>query len=317
MCGFFQKIRGGKNMGENVFRRAKTVADQVADQVESALQEANRLGEPDRVAVRQLNEEGIHLGVQQGRFEEALASFLEGLRKRGHDLQLRADSLMNMGDMLRRGPGDLDLARKLFVMAELMPLSFTRRSRLRTMEAMLYIHATEQGKNDPWGIAKNLALLEEAIVLADAATQENPEESWAAKLFAAHRYLGTICVFGNPDQKAKGLRLIHQLLHLLDPNSPSAARFKYSQSLIVRSEYPQESVMLLMQSAERMKEEFPLDAGAYLALAGLICIEDLKDTEQAEEYWKQAEEFRERIAKFSNSGYVIVTLDKLKQALEK
>lgn len=265
---------------------------------------------PDRNRVQELNDIGIN-EMMRGNTAKAIEFFFEALEKAKPDTDLTAQSLINIGDWLRRIAGDLKTALDLFDMAEKLSINKTTLSRLYAMRAMVHSFYAEQGKDDPEGVQTNVTLLRQAISLAREAP--GSEESLNAESLATHRLLGTICNFGTSEQKSEGLKIVEEFLpRVKDPGE--RARLNYSKACIIADDQPREAAELLQQSAEVLRQNSPLDTCAYYIRACQLFF-DIGEIAKAQYCLLQAEGLSEKLLTHANSERALKDIAKLRSLL--
>jgi len=284
------------------------------ERVEGVLKKVEYIPTSNPAEVESLNTQAVE-EMMLGNTEQSLALFFEALEKSGSNLELRARSLINIGDWVRRIEGSPSQAQAIFALAEMLPMSVLTQSRLKSMQAMAYIYRTELGKNDPDGIEENIRLLREAIDLAQAGYEEDSKSALHTESFAAHRLVGTVSIWGTPQQKQDALVIIDEFLPKLNQDSTEAARFNCCKARIIADERPIDAASLLVQSAERMDQESPLDAGDCWARAGVLYALN-KDWTQAGKCWLRAEEFREALSTHKNSARILADMGRLKTLID-
>lgn len=249
-------------------------------------------------SVKAINQAAITT-MMSGDAESALTLFLQALRLSGSNPELQAQCLINIGDWVRRLPGELALVQEIFEKAATLPTGPITKSRLRSMQAMIY--------NNREGIDENVRILTEAIVLARNAAAAQPKEALMAEKFAIHRMAGTVCQWGSAEQKAMILAEIDELLPKLDPHSSEVPRLNYPKARMIAETAPEEAVSLLDAGAKRLWSESPSDAGVYLVHAAEIALRYLNDKARAREYLSQAEECLPVIEKFAFGRDVVMS----------
>ncbi len=287
----------------------------ILERIKTALQKAESISNVNASEIDKDNQQAISL-MMQGKTKKALELSLETLEKSGRNLELRAQCLINIGDWLRRIIGALDSALAIFAQAEKLPISTLTRSRLKAMEAMVYIFPTESGQDDPEGVQKNIAVLKEAVKIARQGHKENPEKAIMTESFALHRLSGTVGYYGTSEQKVSLIEDIKKFLPRLHPDSAEVARFNYTMALIITEQDLEQSARMLLESAFHMlcDNESPLDACGYFCLAAERYLK-LGKKMIAKTCLEQAEILAPKLTTHANSEHAIRLLNELKVKL--
>ena len=252
----------------NAEEKEKMVA-RILAKLTKALRSARSFSWINPQRIEELNSQAID-SMMKGNTADALEFFLLGLELSSNDPELQASCLINIGDYVRRIVGSAKLALEIFDQVADMPVGLLTDSRLQSMRAMVYMLPTETGQIDPEGVKENIRLLNRATKLARLAQENDPKKGLEAESFALHRLAGTVCNYGSPQEQADLLPLIDAFIPRLPPGSQEVARLNYSKAVIIAAEQPKKAIALLVESAERMHQDSPLDACSYWVRAGLI-----------------------------------------------
>lgn len=245
----------------------------LVNRIDNALELSKQTTSPART-VAALNAAGID-NLMRGKTDEALDCFVQALERSGTN-DLRAQSLANIGDYVRRIVGDKLFACQIFERAEeLDEITLVTQSRIRSMYAMAYMLETEQGSIPKSGdIDQAISLLEDAVGLAQLAQMQKQEEGLKAESFATHRLAGIICQYGSMRAKNElAFRTIPDFTVRLDAEKDytEIARLNYSKALCM-ADIDQASraraTEIMLTSARAIESSSPIDACYYFAKAG-------------------------------------------------
>ncbi|PIR13665.1 hypothetical protein COV49_01320 [Candidatus Falkowbacteria bacterium CG11_big_fil_rev_8_21_14_0_20_39_10] len=266
--------------------------------------------------VEDLNKEGITSLMAGGEGnKEALKFFLQALEKSGGNRELRAQCFVNLGDFLRRVVGAPKEALHMFCQAEDLTRSLATKARIKAMEAMVYMLKTHLGQNDLEGVQKNIAALKEAIKLARLARQEDLEKAKKTEGLAFHRLIGTVCHWGNDEQKVRAVFEIDRFLTRLDPDSPEIPQMKYSRAMILMAKEPEVSGPIFLENALYWEKE-PTNACGQFVLAA-DCYVRLSRKTLAKTCLAKAEEIMSAGFSHTNVGFEVKIYERVKAALGK
>ncbi|TSC68965.1 MAG: hypothetical protein G01um101466_247 [Parcubacteria group bacterium Gr01-1014_66] len=291
-------------------QNAVTVAQLQDIIIENADHEANER------EVDQFNDEGVAL-LMKTQTEESLRSFLRALYSCGNDAELQAKTLINIGDFQRRVPGHGARAMEIFALAETKSMSAITRSRLLSMKAMVFMLPTELGQPDSQGITNGITALDQAMRIADQASDTHPMDALKAKLFAAHRLTGAASAYGTQEQKRFALDIIHHLYPLIDGNAElkyEAARLRYAEAVITADENPLLAAAKLVVSALQISDSSPLDRCGYLCLAAEFFYRG-GELDLARAVYFDAATHEADLSKHANTAHTAGRLQKMRQLL--
>jgi len=280
--------------------------------IKSALENAEKIGQVDYRHVESMNQEAINL-MMNGKTKESLEQFLTALTMSGNIQELRGLCLINIGDWVRRIPGFLNLALEIFQDAGSLVKKKTSLSRLKSMEAMVYIFPTERGQDDPKGVQRNMEVLYEAIELARQAYKDEPEQALNTESLALHRLASTVVNFSTKDQWPQLKEEIKSFLPRLDQDSSEVARFNYA--LAMMTDESEQAARMLLESAVRMlhNNESLADAAYYFYLAAERYLK-INKIAIARECFMQAEKFHLQEI-FANTKWMLQRIKRLERAL--
>jgi hypothetical protein len=274
------------------------------------------LRETYRKSFMSFKQKGID-SIGKGDLNNAFLKFLYSLKFAGNDLNLIYEGILNIADLARRTKGMLDVAEHLFKRSD---ISLVTVSRFKSMKAMVYILKAEAGNElDLVMLNKHTRYLFEAIKIAETAIELGEEkDGLAAKSFATHRYLGTLCVHINHFSKQDiilGGIMAASMLSNLDPESEEGVRIRYSLAMI--DGHHNKNYLEAAKELERCMEkalEFgwamdaapnAVHAAEFYFLANILT--------KAHDLYFKAEKYRKDMEKFSTDGEIIKRLDKLKK----
>ena len=248
------------------------------------------VGVPRPNQVPELNKAGI-AEMMKGNPEKALNLFLQALASSGTSHELQAQSLANIGDLVRRiKGGSPEFSREILDWTCQLSQTLTTKSRVTNMLAMTYAPETTGDQSDE-AIGKHLRHLQEAITLAQRAQHDGEDltQALAAEIFAVRRMTASIIDWGNDQQRLYALKLINDIWPELDPDSEDAFKFQASKATLLRGTDLQQAAELFEKSAMGLAESSPIDAAAYFAQAA-DCLLNLGQTEKAATCFDQAED---------------------------
>lgn len=293
-------------------------AREINSSIETALKDAEYVQKPDPDQIEATNSQAIE-ALMQGKIKTAQDLFIQALASSGKDDELRGRCLINIGDFIRRTVRPIEeaisAANQVFAKAAELSLSVLTRSRLKAMEAMVYILQTETGKPDQVGIELNIKLLKEAVILAQQGYFEGAKASLEAESFALHRLAGTVCNYGSTKNKSELLPMIEEFIPKLPDDSAEINRLNYSKAMIIaEQDRKEEAIRLITRSAIRIHDESPLDAIFYQALAADWCL-DLGRNHQAQSHFAAVEKLEPLLSAHTNIALTEELIAKIRKRL--